>query len=342
MRYGVIDIGSNTIRLNIYKVEKGKAALLLSRKNMAGLASFIKKQEMNQKGIDRAVEALVEFRDLLRQLGIDKVHAFATAALRNIKNSEAAVAQISQRSGFSIQVLSGEKEAELDFIGATQSMQMHEGILIDIGGASTELVMYMDGKILQMCSLPVGSLNMYNAFVAHILPTKKERKEIQNRVLAELEKETAFAGKIYEEICGVGGSIRAAGRLNNALFDLPFSQGEIDASHVKKMIRQLENDEEDAWISTKTLDILLQIVPERVRTVLPGMIILQTLIRFFQAKKIRVSTTGIREGYLQSFVLPGCAEKKTDKKVPDPYRDGEKNKQHKDKIVSEDADRVTL
>ena len=57
MRYGVIDIGSNTIRLNIYKVEKGKVALLLSRKNMAGLASFIKKQEMNQKGIDRAVEA---------------------------------------------------------------------------------------------------------------------------------------------------------------------------------------------------------------------------------------------------------------------------------------------
>ena len=48
MRYGVIDIGSNTIRLNIYKVEKGKAALLLSRKNMAGLASFIKKQEMYQ------------------------------------------------------------------------------------------------------------------------------------------------------------------------------------------------------------------------------------------------------------------------------------------------------
>lgn len=342
MRYGIIDIGSNTIRLNIYKVERDKATLLLSKKNMAGLASFVKKQEINKQGIDRAVEALLEFKDLLRQLGIDRVHAFATAALRNIKNSTAAVEEISRRSGFEIQVLSGEKEAELDFIGATRSMQMKDGILIDIGGASTELVVYKDEEILQACSLPVGSLNMYNAFVAHILPTKKERKEMQAKVLEELEKESAFAGEVYEEICGVGGSIRAAGRLNNAIAELPFSQGEIDAAHVKKLIKRLENDEEDAWISTKTLDILLQIVPERVRTVLPGMIILQTLIKFFQAKRIRVCTTGIREGYLHACVLGKAAEKKADHQVLADNAAIAKNVKDKEKKISEDADRVTL
>ena len=112
--------------------------------------------------------------------------------------------------------------------------------------------------------------------------------------------------KIYTNIsgiCGVGGTLRAASRLNNELFDLAPDNLEINAANIKKIIKLLENDEEDELLSIDTLEILLKVVPDRVRTVLPGLIILHTLIKYFSIKTIQISCTGVREGYLYDHVL---------------------------------------
>lgn len=301
--HAIIDIGSNTIRLAIYKVEDGKATALLNKKDTAGLASFVVDGVMTEAGIDRAADVLNAYKLLLHHFHIGSVHAFATAALRNIANSEEAVGRITLRTGMAIAVLTGEEEAALDFVGAASAMELQSGILIDIGGASTELVAYQDGRILNVHSMPIGSLNTYDRFVGCLIPNKHERKAIKQAVLDEIGRNPAIACGQYERALGVGGTIRAAGKLNNYLFDLPAGNVKINAPNVKKMIKFMEHDEEEETVSRDTLDILLKVAPDRVRTVLPGMIILNTLVKLFRSETIHISAAGVREGYLLNRVL---------------------------------------
>lgn len=312
MVHAIIDIGSNSIRLAIYKVDEDRLTILLNKKYTAGLAAYVKNEEMTQVGIDKTCQVLDEFKVLLDAFHITNVSAFATAALRNISNSTAAIEQITKKTGVVVTVLSGTEEATLDFIGATHATQTKNGLLLDIGGASTELVLYEDGLIVNAVSLPIGSLNAYGQYVHYLLPNKSERKAIKEAVLAELSKITDMDSSKQAFVCGVGGSIRAAGKINNYLFNLPPDTDEIKAPNVKKMIKLLENDEEDDLISSETLNILLKTVPDRIETILPGMIILHTLIKYFKSETIVVSKSGVREGYLYQNII---SKKKTSTKT---------------------------
>lgn len=301
--YGIIDIGSNTIHLNIYKRENGKTILILNKETTAGLASYVLHGRMTPAGIEKAVEVLIDFHSLLSQFNIE-AYAFATAALRDADNSQEAIDEITRRTGIPIYVLSGEREAELDFIGANSSMQIDDSLFVDIGGASTELVIAQNGSISKTFTMPIGSLNMYNRHVSDLIPDRKERKTIEQEVLAALNTDSELSNGEHPEICGIGGTIRAAGKINNDLFGLPAENMDINAANIKKIIKLLENDEEEELVSSDTLDTLVRLVPDRVRTILPGLIILHTIIRHFKSRIVHISTAGVREGYLYSHVLP--------------------------------------
>ena len=307
--YGIIDIGSNSMHLNIYKKEAGKTNIIFNKEISAGLASYVLHGRMTPEGIDKACKVLHEFQILLQQFNIE-AYAFATAALRDADNSQEAIEEITRRTGIQVYVLSSEREAELDFIGASRSMPEHtDSLFVDIGGASTELVVAKDGKMVKSFTIRAGSLNMYNKHVSDLIPNRKERKAIEKEIQEALLANPEFAEGEYPNICGIGGTVRAAGKLNNDIFGLPADSMEINASNIKKLIKMLENDEEEDLVSSDTLDILVRLVPDRVRTILPGMIILHTLIRHYHTKTIQISTTGVREGYLYSHVLGEEAEK---------------------------------
>ena len=311
MMQAIIDIGSNSIRLAVYKVEESnKISLLMNKKDVAGLAAYVKKDSMTPEGIDKACAVLLDFKQLLDNLNIVDVIAFATAALRNVTNSEAAVKAIEARTGLTIQVLSGSEEASLAFAGATHEIQGKSGMLIDLGGASTEIVLYKDSLLEQAVSLPIGSLNACKLYVNELLPNKNERKAIKDAVLAELEKYSEIKSIKQANVCGVGGTIRAASKINNYLFNLPSDSKEIKVPNIKKMIKLLENDEVDDLIATDTLQILLRTVPDRIETILPGMIILHTLTKYFKSEIVTVSYSGVREGYLRQYVLPELQKEK--------------------------------
>ena len=95
MNIAIFDIGSNTIRMNVYAVGKtGSSDLLLSRKVQAGLASYIRDGQLTDAGVSRLCAALVDLKDCLKHLKIDRLSAFATAALRNISNTTAVLAKL--------------------------------------------------------------------------------------------------------------------------------------------------------------------------------------------------------------------------------------------------------
>ena len=309
--YAIVDVGSNTVRMNIYTMEYGQPKFVLTKKEAVGLASYVKNGYMTPAGVDKVAQVLREFHNLAKDLHIENFYVFATAALRNCKNSKAAVFEAEERAQVKIDVISGAMEAELDFIGAVHALDVTDGLLIDIGGGSTELVHYRNQKIENAISLPMGSLNTYDRFVSNLLPTRLERKAIKKAVLDELKKSPEMAKGTYEAIVGIGGSARAANELNNYLFTMPLGHTSIKAPNLKKMIKLLENDEGSS-LPVETLDILIRVVPERVRTLLPGMIILQTLVKHFKAQTVEVTKAGARDGYLHKVVLPQVTAKDYD------------------------------
>lgn len=290
--YGIIDIGSNTMRLSCYKIRDGKPEYVFHKKYMAGLASYINEEgRMSSKGIKKAVEILLNFKGIISSVDIGTVYVIATASFRNTVNTEEILKIIEEETGFMVQVISGEEEALCDYAGARYHFDAAEGMLADIGGGSTELVFYKDDAVLKAVSIPIGSLNMYTRHVKNLFPEKDEIKQIKNKALNELSK---VNGKDMESsiIIGVGGTNRAAGKLYNDLYDADKENKVLEASRVKKLAREITKNPKEG------MKKILQIVPERIHTILPGMIILNTIVKYYNADKIYVSSWGVREGYL--------------------------------------------
>lgn len=300
MLHGIIDIGSNTIRMAVYLIEGGHFEQLMKQKNTVGLASYVEDGIMQPEGIDRAVETLLEYRKFLQCFKITQVAAFTTAALRNAKNSQQAVGEIESRTGIKIQVISGDEEATLDFIGATHSLNNASGLLIDIGGGSTEIVTYRDRQIQYKTSLPLGSLGFAKKYVSGILPTMQECMDMHGEAEATIGAASDFLSISEAEIVGIGGTFKGACALNNEVFNLPAVNRRLETKNIRTLI---SNFVSDMGMTQKMAVTLMRSVPERLRTIIPGLIIASVLSRRFQSQWITYSDSGVREGYIYDRII---------------------------------------
>ena len=297
MKCGIVDVGSNTIRLSIYHWEGQKFKLLMNKKEMAGLAGYIKNGLLSDSGILVACRVLAGFKALLNNFNIADLHVFGTASLRNIVNTEEALETVEAVTGVKMEVLSGADEAAFSFLGATVGGGAPgSGLLADVGGGSTELVAYRDGVITSGCSLPMGSLSLFTKHVSGLFPTKEERKAIRAEVEEELEK-AKTAGLRCGHLTGVGGTFRAAAKLCNDLSGTDPDNKVIPADEIYALYKGLKKSDRD------TLRQILRSVPDRVHTILPGLAILKEILDAYQVSTVTVSACGVREGYLLQRVM---------------------------------------
>lgn len=295
MMCGVIDLGSNTIRLTVYRIKDHSFKILFTQKTMAGLVGYVQDGYLKQGGIDKACEVLSNYKSIFENFEINDLNVFATASLRNIKNTDEAVSKILERTGLKVEVISGEEEAILDFEGATQNIDMNNGLLVDIGGGSTELVTYNNSNIVMPVSIPVGSLSLYTKYVEKILPKKRECKKMRKIVEKELEK--SIEQKKYPIICGVGGTVRAVLKLNNFMFSMAATNNEVTVEHLRYILETLNEK------NSSSLNLILKICPDRIHTIIPGLCLLRTIASRYESETIMVSSYGVREGYLYDRVI---------------------------------------
>ena len=292
---GVADLGPNTIRLSIYQCDGAGSRLLMNRKVMAGLAGYVEKGALTPQGIQVACQVLEEFHALMDNLGFQDLHVFATASLRNVDNTWQAVKRIQEQTGLRVDVLSGEEEARLSFAGAVGAGP-GEGLLMDLGGGSTELVWYQGRTIRSSCSLPLGSLSLFTRQVSGLHPTKEERRAIRQAVEEQLERFFPHPPAI-PLACGVGGTARAACKAANLLLGRPRDCRTLSAKELRLLLKALKGRDREGLL------LLLRAAPDRVHTLIPGLLVLDTLARAFSLEEITVSPWGVREGYLQERVL---------------------------------------
>ncbi len=300
MKSAIIDLGSNTIRLCVYEHQGDDVKSLLEKKEMVGLVNYIENEKLCSKGIEKACDILNQFLHLIHNLQVEdtNVHIFATASLRNIVNTKEVLGEINRNTNHEVELLSGDEEAALDFAGTTKFLSIESGILVDIGGGSTEIVIFEDKIIKYATSVPIGSLNMYVKFVKKIIPKPEERENIKQAVLSYISS-LPLPKQSFPTICGIGGTVRGLLKLNNSIYSLPGANMDIDTGHIKEILASIKNSHRI------TLTPLLRNIPDRIHTIIPGMIIIDTIADYFDVQNIIVSKYGIREGYLYERIIKG-------------------------------------
>lgn len=157
MKYGVIDIGSNSVRLLIS--ENGKN--LIKTLNVTRLAEGKKDGLLCPQSSLRTLKAVSEYALTARECAVDEIYAFATAAVRNALNGKEFTDRVKEVCGVTVDVLSGELEAEIGLLGALSGK---DGAVLDIGGGSTEIAVCKNGVCAYHKSIPVGAVVLTDKF----------------------------------------------------------------------------------------------------------------------------------------------------------------------------------
>lgn len=305
MKYGIIDLGSNTIRLVIYKVDMVGLKRIFNIKNMTKSISYVNGGELTPAGVTAIAVALKELSAVAGAFKVDRLHCFATASLRNITNTDKAISEINTITGITPEVLTGEEEAYFDFIGAKYGLKLPaEGVAIDIGGGSTEIIHFISSECNNRISLPFGSLSLYLSFIKDVFPSEKEHEKIRKYIKENLEKVKWLNELKVPNIIGIGGSARAMVSIHTQLegYDGELHGYTIDTKHLKRL-SYIADDKKAAGVK-----LLTRLLPERFTTVTPGMIVFNEIAKKLNAKSFTLCKYGVREGYLLERVINKKAE----------------------------------
>ena len=279
MKYGVIDIGSNSVRLLLWADGSSIRKSVYTTRLAEGI-SF--QPDLLPQAMERSIEAIEDCILQSKQFGVDKLFAFATAAVRGARNGGEFVQKVYDRLHIQIEVLSGQDEAIAGFYGALQGK---DGGIIDIGGASTEITVGKDGKIIYAVSANIGAVRL-----------KDKCGENRNKLLEYIEQEIAVYGNIpicpFTVIGGTATSIAA----------LEYEAEPYDPKKIHGKVLTLENIE--GWadkLLALSLEDRLQLkgMDRRRADILGGgALLLYCILKKIGCNSVFVSENDSMEGYL--------------------------------------------
>jgi len=287
-RVGIIDIGSNSIRLVVYDGSPRIPAILFNEKVMAGLGRGLAKGgQLDPRAVERAMAALARFRRLAGQMRVSSLCTVATAAVRDAGNGAEFLARL-KAEGLRAELLPGDEEAAVAGYGVLAAIPDARGVAGDLGGGSLELVRVADGGVHERVSLPLGVLR-----IAGI--RAKGPRALERAVAKALDKAGWNGAGKGEPIYMVGGSWRALARLDMHLtgFPLPIAHHyEMEAAEAARLVRVL------AHLDTRRLREVAGLPPARIPMLADAAALLAVLVRQLGSSGMIVSAYGLREGLL--------------------------------------------
>ncbi|MBD2870511.1 Ppx/GppA family phosphatase [Paenibacillus arenilitoris] len=302
-RIGIIDIGSNSVRLVVYeRTASGAHRVADSSKRPARLSERIDEDgRLGDSAVDELIDTLRHFVLICDHNHTGQVRAVATAAIRNAANRPAILTRIKNETGLSIELLSGKEEAAYGFLGMINSLQIRDGFLIDIGGGSTELSLFRDRELVRSVSFPFGCVSLNKRFGAKGMLSDEALKALEALVTGAIREEPWIGEAPGLPLVGVGGTVRALGKMHQAASKYPFPQthnypvtGE-SADALFEQMRSLPLDKRRK---------LPGLSKDRADVVVPGVAILRALFRATKATHYRICGAGLRDGLFHATRFP--------------------------------------
>ena len=287
-RVGVVDVGSNSVRLVVFDGAARSPAYFYNEKIMAGLGQGLAETgRLNPEGKRRALAALRRFAMLAKGMKLPPLTCVATAAVREVSDGPEFQKIVERETGLRLWVIDGREEARLSAQGVLLGWPEAEGLVCDIGGNSMELAEVSGGKVGRRVSSALGPFRLQQVTGGG--------KGIQRYIEATMETLAETVGRGHERIYLVGGSWRAFARLDMARRNYPLTvlhEYRMGPQSVLQTAHWIaESDIAALKAKTGTSEARLELVPLAAR-------VLRQLVLTFRPKEIDVSSYGIREGLL--------------------------------------------
>ncbi|HEY3796965.1 MAG TPA: Ppx/GppA phosphatase family protein [Caulobacteraceae bacterium] len=300
----VIDVGSNSVRLVLYRVEGRAVWTVFNEKILAGLGRDLAETgRLSPDGVEAAFAALRRFAALIGAAKPDTVFAVATAAAREAEDGPAFCRRVRAETGLELRVLTGEEEARFAALGVLAGAPTASGLVGDLGGASLELIKLERGAPGDGVTLPLGPFSFKERFDADRVRSQVERK-------LKPHADRLHAGTFH----AVGGAWRNLAQLAMRMSGYP-----LEIVHQYEMTRReaLEAARVIARQSPRSLEKIEGISRRRLETLPHAAAVLEGLIETLGIERVALSAFGLREGVLfeampaaqkaQDPLIEGCA-----------------------------------
>ncbi|MGE0594783.1 MAG: Ppx/GppA family phosphatase [Hyphomonadaceae bacterium] len=284
----VIDVGSNSVRLVIYRIDGRAMTPVFNEKVMAGLGRDLPGSgRLAPEGADSAVRALKRYAAIVESRGVGAVFPVATAAVRDAKDGPDFVRRVDKEAGLKLRVLTGEEEARLSALGVSASAPNADGVVGDLGGASLELIALTPGEPARGETFALGPLTLARA-----------EGFDYDRVVAEVREKLARASVLTErggDFYAVGGAWRALGRLDIAHHHHVLAildHHEIPRRRARAIIDVVRQQ------SRRSLERLEEAVAKRAEALPYAAVVLEQVLEIGGFQRVIISAYGLREGVL--------------------------------------------
>jgi exopolyphosphatase/guanosine-5'-triphosphate,3'-diphosphate pyrophosphatase len=298
VRIGVLDLGSNSVKLQIVDAYPGAPPLpTFSVSTPLRLAENLDDNgAVTAAGIRALVAAVSHAADLAQANGVTELLAFATQAIRQAENSEVLCRTIEHETGVAVQLLTGEDEARFTFLAARRWIGWSGGrlLLLDIGGGSFEIAYGRDEEPSLAVSLPLGAGTLTRSHLPKDPPRARDIKELRRhakRTIGEIADRLRWEG-VPSCVIGTSKTFKQLARLSGAPGQRkgPFVERTVQRADVRRLVDRL------ASMDRRHRARQTGVAPSRARQIVAGAVVAETALRLLDVEQLSICPWALREG----------------------------------------------
>lgn len=307
-KYAIVDLGSNSVRMIIMQVnEDGSYRMIDQVKAMVRLSQGMGPEGLlKEAAIKRTIEALSLFNKLMKVHEADHTFLVATAAVRLAKNQQEFLLRVSSETGLEFRVITGEEEAFYAYLGVINTIYIENCLIIDIGGASTEIILVENRSLKEAISLPFGAVSLTETYLnGGKTATAAELKALEKFIKDKLKNVEWLQKSKGLPLVGLGGTIRTLAKIDRKKIGFPLS-----SLHNYQMDR---NEVIDAYNQVINKDLneikkVAGITKDRADIIVGGLAPVKILIEYLKIEKLVISGNGVREGLFYEHYMKRAGE----------------------------------
>jgi len=294
--FAAVDIGSNSVRLKIARLQGGRLRSLHEDREVTRLgqgvfsSGFLMPQSMAE-----TVKVLRRFHRATQQIVTDSVRVVATSALRDARNSQAFLEWVRSATGWRVEIISGVEEARLIHLGLVTSPRVDRAptLMMDLGGGSCELTVSQGGRIRDAVSLPLGAVRLTNEFLLHDPPRKSELTQLRGFITREVNKvvERVTTAKV-NNVIATSGTAAALAAVASHLNRGRGTRSTVSRTDMRRIAKRLSK------LPIAERRKIEGIGPRRAEIIVAGAAVYYELVERLHLKGFRYSSLGLRDGIL--------------------------------------------
>ncbi len=299
-----IDVGANTLRLLIGKFEDKILRDIYYLRRITRLGSgVVHSGKLSHERMDASLSALKEFSSIISESNVKYIRAVATSALREASNARFFIDKVFKETGITIEVISGEEEANFTLKGLLKSFSGTNLLkktlfIVDIGGGSTEWILYKDERALSKDSIPLGVVKLNEDYIKSDPVSKDEIAKIKNNIIPFLEDIKNKTGIYLDEqtiFVGTAGTFTTIASIDLGLET--YSREKVHLHRIPlKRLQSIYN--EASQLTLEERKRIKGLEPERADLIIPGLVFTINIMDFFKFEELIVSDYGLLEGIL--------------------------------------------